>query len=345
MSQRTTIAVDLSKSVFQVASSREPGRVDSHRRLNRSRMMEFFAQQPPALVLMEACGTSHYWGRQLRALGHEVMLLPAQHVRRYRLGNKTDRADAEAMLEAYRRGSLRPVPVKSVEQQAIGALHSLRAGWMSTRVARLNALRGVAREFGVVIPMGAQRVLPAVREALRTEALPASLRTPLAELMSEVEELERRLEMLERQLSKLSAEDLTVKRLQTIPGIGLLSSTALVAGVVDARRFASGRHLASYVGLTPREHSSGLKRRLGSISKSGDGYLRMLLIQGARSVLCHAARREKPDRLRAWALRVAAKRGHNRAVVALANRLARIIWAVWTKQHDFVSQPADQLAA
>ena len=338
MNEPTTIAVDLAKSVFQVAVSGAPGRVDEHHRLTRSRLLEFFARRPAAVVVMEACGSAHHWARQLKSVGHTVVLLPAQHVRRYRLGNKTDRADAEAILEAHRRAALRAVPVKSVEQQSIASLHRLRSAWLTTRTSRLNALRGALREFGVVVPLGAKHVLPAVAEALRSEAVPVALGESLAEVCSEIRELERRIRSAERQLEMLTDELPVVHRLRTIPGIGLLTATALVAVIGDARRFPSGRHAASFLGLTSREHSSGERRQLGAISKRGDVYLRMLLIHGARAVLCHAKRHPKPDRLRSWALRLEQTRGHNRAAVALANRLARIAWAVWTKQRDFESQ-------
>lgn len=309
--------------------------MDEQHRLARARLVEFFARQSRAVVVMEACGTAHHWGRVLREQGHEVVLLPAQHVRGYRIGNKTDRRDAEAILEAYRRAALRPVPVKSVEQQTIAVLHGQRAQWVATRTARLNALRSVLREFGLAIPQGARRVLPAVGEAIARGLVPPALEGVLGELSNEVRELERRVASVERLLENLSVNDAVVQRLRTIPGIGLLTATALASMLVDAHRFRSGRCLASFLGLTPREHSSGERRRLGAISKRGDTYLRMLLIHGARSVLCHAKRSEARDRLRAWALRVAAARGHNRGAVALANRLARIAWAVWTKERDY----------
>lgn len=342
--QQPTIAVDLAKSTFHIAVSRAPGRVDEHHRVARARLLEFFARQPAATVVMEACGSAHHWARQFRLFGHRVELLPAQHVRKYRIGNKTDRSDTEAILEASRRAALRTVPVKSVEQQAIATLHRLRSGWLATRTARLNALRGALREFGVIVPLGAKRVLPAVSEALDSTAIPGSLGGAFAELCSEIRDLERRIATVERQLEALAQTMPVVERLRTVPGIGLLTSTALVAVIGDARRFPSGRHAASFLGLTPREHSSGDRRHLGAISKRGDVYLRMLLIHGARAVLAHAQRQQKPDRLRAWALRLQATRGHNRAAVALANRLARIAWAVWTKQRNFESQPVPEAA-
>ena len=339
MSKPTTIAVDLAKSVFQVAVSRTPGRVETHRRLARSRMLEFFAQQPPAHVVMEACGSAHFWARQLGAMGHHVTLLPAQHVRKYRLGNKTDRADCEALLEALRRAALRPVPTRSVQQQAVATLHRLRSGWMTTRTARLNALRGALREFGLIVPVGASRVLPAVNEAVHTRAVPEALHAGLLSLCNEVRDLEARITIIGRQLDALAEQLPVVARLRTIPGIGPLASTALLALWGDAHRFPSARHAASFLGLTPTEHSSGERRRLGAISKRGDVYVRTLLIHGARAVLWRAKKTNQLDRLRAWALRLEQTRGHNRAAVALANRLARIAWAVWTSQRDFQSRP------
>jgi len=339
VSEPTTIAIDLAKSVFQVAVSRVLGRVETHRRLTRARVLEFFAQQPAARIVMEACGSAHFWARQLGALGHSVTLLPAQHVRKYRIGNKTDRADCEALLEADRRAALRPVPIKSVPQQAVATLHRLRSGWITTRTARLNALRGALREFGVIVPVGASRVLPAVRDAVHTQAVPPAIHASLLSLCDEIRHLEAHIKDTDRQLDALAQQLPVVARLRTIPGIGPLASTALLAVWGDARRFPSARHAASFLGLTPSEHSSGQRRRLGAISKRGDVYLRTLLIHGARAVLWQAKKTSQTDRLRAWALRLEHTRGHNRAAVALANRLARIAWAVWTTERDFQSQP------
>ena len=289
-------------------------------------------------MVMEACGSAHYWGRQARALGHEVHLLPAHQVSKYRTGNKTDRRDAEAILEAHRCEALRPVPVKSIEEQTIGTLHRLRTGWMRTRISRLNALRGALRELGVVVPVGARWVLPAVHEAMGNGTLPPPLVDALAQLCDEVRALEQRIKGVERQLESLSADNPVVARLRSVPGIGLLSATALVARVGDARRFRSGRHVASFIGLVPKEHSSGTRRRLGAITREGDAYLRTLLIAGAHAVLAQARHQTHPDRLRRWALSVQASRGPSRAAIALANRLARIAWAVWTKEVDYQSQ-------
>jgi len=324
--EHTTIAVDLSKSVFEVAVSREPGRVCERRTLSRNQMARFFAQRPPATVLLEACGSSHHWARQIESLGHRVLLLPPHHTRRYVLRDKTDRADATALLEAHRNEQIAPVPVKTLHQQSLAALHRLRSGWLATRTARLNAIRGLLREMGVSIPQGARRVLPGLSAALShpSSPIPDALHETLLSAAKEIRELEGKIRLVQRQLEALARTLPAVARLRTVPGIGLLSSTALVAVVGDPSRFPSGRRFASYFGLVPRERSSGRSRHLGAITKRGDAYLRTLLIHGARSVLYAAKRSQQNDRLRRWALTLEQRRGHNRTAVALANKLARI---------------------
>jgi transposase len=261
-------------------------------------------------------------------------------VRPYVRRNKTDRTDTKGMLEAHRNEEIHPVPIKSVAQQTLASLHRLRSGWLAERTARINTLRGLLREFGILIPLGAHHAVPSAWAQLENaeSEIPDPLRPALAELCSEIRELERRIKMIEHQLAALAAQTPTVAQLMTIPGIGLLIATALVAFVGDIRRFPSARHFASYLGLTPRENPSGLRRRLGAISKRGDVYLRTLLIHGARSVL-HAAKRKTPDRLRSWALARETARGHNKAATALANKLARIVWAVWKHYRFFHSTP------
>lgn len=338
----TTISVDLAKSVFEIAVSNHPGQIAERHRLSRAAFSRFFAERRPSIVLMEACGTAHHWARQIQQFGHQVRLLPPHAVRPYVTGNKTDRTDAKGLLEAWRNEQIRPVPVKSIDQQALAALHRLRSAWLAARTARINAVRGLLREFGITIPLGAKRVGP-VLVALLEDAdsgLPDSVRPALEEVRTEILELERRMRCIERQLQALSRQLPIVRRLRTIPGIGPITATALVAFVGDVWRFPSARCFASYLGLTPRERSSGLRRKLGAISKRGDVYLRMLLTHGARAVLWMAKSREKPDRLRVWALKVEARRGHNKAAIALANKIARIVWAVWRRDVEFVEQPS-----
>jgi transposase len=338
--EHTTIAVDLAKSVFQVAISHRPGHVDQERRLSRDRFLTFFAQQPPATVVFEACGSAHHWARQLQPFGHTVRLLPAHDVHRYVRRTKTDRTDTKGMLEANRNDEIYPVPVKTVEQQAIASLHRLRSTWLATRTARLNTLRGLLREFGVFIPLGAHHVVPRVHELLGepTDTVPVAMRGSVANACAEIEVLEEHMRHAERQLTALARQLPDTTLVQTVPGVGVLTATALVALVGDIRRFRSSRHFASFLGLTPTEHSSGGHRRLGAISKQGDVYVRMLLIHGARSFVCNAKKVAMPTSLQRWAMQTEQRRGHNVATVAVANRLARIVWAVWTHQRPFAAE-------
>jgi transposase len=232
--------------------------------------------------------------------------------------------------------------IKTIEQQILAALHRVRAGWLAERTARINTVRGVLRELGMVIPVGAPRVVPAVASLVEDadSQVPDGLRHTLWEVCGEIRELERRLKDVGHQLEALARQFPDYERLLSIPGVGSLTATALLAFVGDVRRFPTGRHFASYLGLTPTEHSSGLTRHLGGISKRGDSYLRMLLIHGARSVLFASRRRTEPERLRAWAMAIEKRSGFNTAAVALANKLARIIWAVWRQAEAvYVAQP------
>jgi transposase len=336
--EHTTIAVDLAKSVFQVAVSHRPGHVDEERRLSRDRLLRFFAQQPPATVVLEACGSAHHWARPRHPFGHVVRLLPPHDVRPYVRRNKTDRTDAKGLLEANRNEEIQPVPVKTLGYQAIASLHRLRSTWLATRTARLNTLRGLLREFGIFIATGAQHVVPRVRVLLGDATnVPIVLHTTLAAACDEIEGLEANIRAVERQLAALASEMAEVALLQTVPGVGVLTATALVALVTDIRRFPSGRHFASFLGLTPKEDSSASRRRLGAISKQGDVYVRMLLTHGARSVVWHAKAATHPTPLQQWARQTEQRRGHNVAAVAVANELARIVWAVWVHRRPFAA--------
>lgn len=331
--EHTTVAVDVAKSVFEVAVSDRPGQVRERHRLSRAAFQRFFVNRPPATVVLEACGSAHYWGREMQALGHQVVLLPPHAVRPYVPRNKTDRADAKGILEAFRNQDIDPVPVKSVPQQALTALHRLRSAWLAARTARINTVRGILREFGFTIPVGARHVLPAAWRLLNDadDRLPGALRPALTQACAEIQHLEERVDTAERQIALLADHTPAVARLRSIPGIGPLTATALVAFVGDVQRFPSGRHFASYLGLTPRERSTGLIRRLGSISKRGNTYLRMLLTHGARAVLRAAHARQRPGRLHTFAREAERRRGHNKATIAVANKMARIAWAVWKK--------------
>lgn len=329
--KNTIITIDLAKSVFELAIANQQYRITQRLRLDRQGFTEFMHQQPAATVVMEACGSSHHWGRQFRELGHEVVLLPVQYVRPYRRRNKTDRADCEAMLEAYRCDGMKPVAVKSLEQQELQLMHRLREQWKQTRIKRLNFLRGVFREQGIPLPAGEHEAL---REAnAHVEKLSSLSLQMLRPVLAELQTLESDMHQLEQQITQLTRGNETVTNLQTIPGIGLLISRAFVAAIGKAEQFQSGRQLASWLGITPRGHSSGKRRLLGSITKQGNAYLRTLLIHGARSALVSAKRQAKSGkpltRLQHWAIQLEQRVGHNKATVALANKMARIVWACW----------------
>jgi transposase len=331
----TTVAVDLAKSVFELAVANGQWRVVERRRLNRAQFTRYLTATAPTHLVMEACGMAHFWGRLAQQHGHRVTLVPPAYVRPYVRRNKTDRADAEAILEAVRSGEMPSVPVKRVDQQALVALHRVREQWMTTRTARINTLRGILREHGITLPAGAQTAVKAVPAMLEdpNTSLPMHLRTILASVHQEIRALEARVADLERELRVLADADPVVTRLRTIPGIGLLTATALVGTVGNIHTFRRARQFASWLGLTPRERSSGQRRRLGAISKQGDVYLRCLLTHGARAVLVSAHRRtasgQSLTRLHQWAVTLRHRRGHNKATVAVANKLGRIVWAVW----------------
>lgn len=338
----TTVAVDLAKSVFQLAVADEHWKVIETHRLTRTQFERWFINRCVCLVIMEACGSAHHWARWLNSLGIEVRLLPAQYVRAYVRRNKTDAADATALLEAARASDMRPVRIKSIEQQALQGLHRIRSLWMGARTSRINALRGFLREFGIAIPVGARTGLETISRVLAdpASAVPALIRGTLASLVQEIRLLEARIGQLERELSQLARLSPACTTLLSIPGIGLLTATALVAATSgDVSHFKDARHFASWFGLTPKEYSSGSSRYLGHISKRGDRYLRMLLTHGARSVLRAAKVADgagKPVQgVRRWALQVQSRSNHNKAACALANKLARICYAALRDKTPF----------
>jgi transposase len=283
---------------------------------------------------MEACGSAHHFARWLNGLGIEVLLLPARYVRAYVKRNKTDAADAAALLEAARASDISPVRVKSVEQQALQGLHRTRSLWMGTRTSRINALRGFCREFGIAIAQGSRLGVEQISRVLAdpNSAVPELIRSTMKLLVEEIRLLEARIAQLERELSVLAKQSPACTILLSIPGVGLLTATAMTAATSGSvSHYKSSRHFSSWFGLTPREHSSGNTRHLGRISKQGDRYLRMLLTHGARSVLRAATVSKQAgrplDELRAWAVAVQERTHHNKATCALANKLARICYA------------------
>lgn len=295
----TTVAVDLAKSVFQLAAADSNWRIIEKHRRTRTKFQRFFANRNVRLVVMEACGGAHYWARQIQALGIEVRLLPPRYIRAYVKPNKADAADAAALLEAARCADIAPVKIKSVEQQALQCLHRTREQWMRTRTARINCLHGQCREFGFSIAQGPRVGLEQIARLIADPhtAVPQILLATMRSLLDESRLLEVRIHDLEKQLGALARQSSPCTTLLSIPGVGLLTSTALVAATSgEVRHFKDARHFAAWFGLTPKEHSSGNTRRLGRISKRGDAYVRMLLTHGARSVIAAAAAKAKPVR-------------------------------------------------
>lgn len=333
----TTVGVDLAKNIFQVHGTDARGKPVLRKTLKRSQMMSFFVQLPPCLIGMEACASAHFWARKLIGCGHTVKLMAPQFVKPYVKTNKNDARDAEAICEAVGRPNMRFVPIKSVEQQGLLALHRARQGWVSARTAQANQIRGLLAEFGIVMPQG-MRCLQAQLPQILADAhngLPGITRELFERLSAHLQHLHDQAQQLERQIRSWHRQDQASRRLEAVPGIGALSASALVASIGDARAFKNGRQLAAWLGLVPRQHSSGGKALLLGISKRGDTYLRTLLIHGARAVLHARLRRTVPGE--GWLMRLAARRNPNIAVVALANKMARIVWAMLA--HDRVYQP------
>ena len=334
MAEITTICLDLAKSWFQVHGADAQGRPVLRKKLARGKVLEFFAGLPPCLVGMEACGSAHHWGRELIKLGHQVRLIPAQYVKPYVKGNKHDAADAEAICEAVTRPTMRFVPVKTIEQQSICQLHRIRQLLVKQKTMHINALRGHLAELGIVRAQGPAKASELMRliEDAADDVIPAKIRDQLRHLVELVRDLHHRLAEIDRELGELAREHPAARRLATIPGVGPVTATALVAAIGDIGRFHSGRHLAAYLGLVPLQHSSGGKERLGAISRRGDTYLRTLLMHGARAVVRIMKTRSTADD---WLGRLLQRRPVNVVVAAQANKTARIAWAVLAKAEDY----------
>jgi transposase len=333
------IGIDLAKQVFQVHGVDSHEQVKCRKQLKRSQMLDFFRQLEPCLVAMEACGSSHYWARELGALGHEVRLIAPQFVKPYVKGGKNDANDAEAICEAASRPTMRYVAVKSAEQQAGQSVHRIRSRLIRARTALANEIRGLLGEFGLVASrQGISATRALLQQALdEHQALPGELHEMLELLRDELQGQDERIKQLDGMLQRQVKTDERVRRLLQVEGIGPISATAVVSAVGDARQFSSGRQFAAWLGLVPSQHSSGGKERLGNISKKGDCYLRTLLVHGARAVLKTC--KDKADRRSIWLQELQCRRNTNIATVALANKNARIIWAILSKGEEY--QPAE----
>ena len=342
----STIGLDLAKNVFQVHGIDPTGEVVVRKTLRRAQMLPFFEKLPPCLVGAEACGTSHHWARELTKLGHEVRLMPAAYVKPYVKRGKNDAADAEAICEAVTRQTMRFVAVKSREQQAALALHRSRSLLIRQRTQLVNMMRSVLAELGVAIPVGLEKALQMARQVVDDEAgldLPTEAIDVVTMLAGQTLQLHAQLRKLDLRLAALQRSDDTARRLATIPGIGPVGATALAASVTDPGQFASGRQFAAWLGLTPRQNSSGGKERLGRITKMGDKYLRQLLVVGATSLVRRA--KDKPDAVDSRFVALLARKPARVASVAMANKMARIAWAVMTRGEVFQPGHAPMLAA
>ena len=331
----TTIGVDLAKSVFQVHGVDATGQVVIRRSLRRAQMLPFFAKLPSCLVGMEACGTSHYWARELIKLGHQVRLMPPAYVKPYVKRGKTDAADAEAVCEAVVRPTMRFVPVKSSEQQAALSMHRTRDLLVKQRTQLVNMIRGLLAEFGIDIPKGLERALVMARRIVDGEApdVPMEAAKIVGTLSQQALDIHIRLREVDRDLLVWQRNNDVARRLMTIPGIGPVGATALAASVTDPHQFRSGRQFAAWLGLTPLQKSSGGKERLGRITKMGDKYLRKLLIVGMTSLVRRA--KHNPKTVDPRLADLLARKPVRVATVAMANKTARIVWAIMARGETY----------
>jgi len=326
MNEITRIGMDTSKHVFQLHGVDGEEHVVLRRKLRRREVAKFFARLAPTVIGIEACGGSHHWARELGRLGHEVKLLAPQLVKPYVKRGKNDAADAEAICEAMSRPTMRFVPAKSAEDQAAAMLFGQRERLLRDRTRLSNTIRGYAAEFGMVAPRGQCRIEPLLARIAAQESVPELARRQFAELGAEYAELEVRVRQAERRLLAWQKENETCKRLKEIPGVGPIIAAALVMKLADPGAFGCGRQFAAWLGLTPKDHSTAGRQRLGGITRAGDKQLRQLLVSGAMSVVQQAARR--PERASPWLRDLLARKPAKQAAVALANRIARIAWAL-----------------
>lgn len=327
----STIGIDLAKSVFQVHGVDLQGKVALVRQLRRRQVIAFFAKLPSCLVGMEACATAHHWARELTKLGHTVRLIPPSYVKAYVKRQKNDAADAAAICEAVARPSMRFVPVKSVEQQATLVVHRTRDLLVKQRTQLINALRAHLAELGLVADHGRDglaRLIAMLTDEALLSSLPIAMRQALQTMIAQLGSLQQQIGELDRCIRSQHCTDDVSQRLKTIPGIGVIGATALAATVTDPGAFKSGRDLAAWIGLVPRQYSTGGKERLGGISKQGDRYLRRLLVTGATTVVQHA--RRQPEKY-PWIAKLLARKPAKVVAIAVANKTARIAWAIMSR--------------
>lgn len=329
--QATTIGIDIAKNVFQVHGVDAQGKVVLVRQLRRKQVIEVFSKLEPCLIGMEACATAHYWARELTKLGHTLRLIPPAYVKAYVRRQKNDAADAAAICEAVARPSMRFVPVKTAEQQATLSIHRTRDLLISQRTQLMNALRAHLAELGLVADQGREgfaRLVAMVKDERNLKALPTAMLQALHALIGQLAALQQQIGDLDRCIMAQHRASEVSRRLESIPGVGIIGATALAATIVDPSAFRSGRDLAAWIGLVPRQNSTGGKERLGGITKQGDRYLRRLLVAGAMAVVQHA--RQHPEK-RPWIAKLLARKPAKVVAIAVANKTARIAWAIMSK--------------
>jgi transposase len=329
------IGIDLAKSVFQLCAVNQAGKVLFNRQVRRDKLLAELRKHPQATIAMEACYSAHYWGRSLEAMGFRVLLIPPQHVKPFVRVNKSDPGDARAICEAAQRPDLHFVRIKSIAQQDLQVLHRMRQRYVRQRTAISNQMRGLASEYGVIFSKGLGKLRREVPLALEDadNGLSPVAREALAAMAEEVRELDRKIDEREAKLVAFAQQFEAWHRLQSIPGYGLIIAAAILASAGTGEQFSNGRDYSAWAGLVPGQRGSGGKVHLLGITKNGDRYLRTLLIHGARAIVSRCSHRT--DALGRWVLQLKARRGHNKAVVALANKCARIAWAVLTRKESF----------
>ena len=331
----TTLGIDIAKSIFHLHGVNERGKTVLDKKVTRSKLLQEVRKLPPCTIGMEACGGAHHWGREFETMGHTVKLMHARYVKPYVQTNKNDGRDAAAICEAVTRPHMRFVPVKTVDQQDMKALLTVRDLLVKQRTALVNQIRGLLSELGIVFPRGAKKVLPELAKVLDGEDSPLTslARETFRELRDHLKDLERRIAEADKRVARLHKAHAVCQKLSRVPGIGPITAVALVATLPGISFFENGRHLSAWLGLVPRQNSSGGKNRLGRISKRGDRSLRTLLIHGARSVVRLSEGRTDP--LGQWIRRLATERGANKAAVALANKNARVVFALLSRDGEY----------
>jgi transposase len=335
-----TIGIDLAKNVFQACGVNEHMKSQFNKKLKRHELLDFMRQQAPTMVVMEACYSSHYWGREMAKLGHDVKPIPAQHVTPFVRGNKNDHNDAFAITEASQRPYIRFVPIKTEHQQEISCLHRIRERLIKSKTALSNQSRGLLSEFGVVFPCGHKALLNGLNSVIDNAQYSQRLQDMVKEMLSEYNTTIDRLNSIKNQLDEFVDESESGKILLSIPGIGVINASALLAAIDKGQAFNNPKEFAVWLGLTPKQHASGNVSKMGGITKRGDRYLRKQLVHGARSVVSRAAK--KTDPLSLWATKLRVTKPFNKVAVAVAHRLARLIWILLTRQEHYRAASTSQ---